>query len=57
MSWQYKYSKEFLDKTLKVWQPRSKEPLTYQDAVEITDNMVGFIKLLHEWDEKEKRKP
>ncbi len=32
MPWLYKHSKEFLDKTIQVWQPLSKEPLTYQDA-------------------------
>ncbi len=41
-AWPYKYSKEFLDETIRVWQPLSKEPLTYQDAVEIIDNAVGF---------------
>ena len=42
----YKHSKEFLDETIRVWQPLSKEPLTYQDAVEIIDNAVGFYGVL-----------
>ena len=32
MLWLYKYSKEFLDETIRVWQQLSKEPLTYADA-------------------------
>ena len=56
MSWTYKYTKEFLDRTLAVWQPRSQQPLTYEDAVEITDNMVGFFKLLHDLDQKYQNK-
>jgi len=32
-----------------VWQPKSKERLTYQDAVEIIDNTVGFYGTLLRW--------
>ena len=56
MAWPYKYSKEFMDYTIQVWQPDSKEPLTYQDAEEITDNVVGFYKLLLKWDAEARAK-
>ena len=46
------YSNEFLERTIKVWQPYSKEPLTLDDAREITENMVNFFKLLMETDRK-----
>ena len=56
MNWPHKYSKEFLDYTIQVWQPDSKELLTYQDAEEITDNVVGFYKLLLKWDAEARAK-
>jgi hypothetical protein len=46
------YSDEFLEKTLKVWQPYSKEPLTKEDAREICVNMSSLAKLLIELDKK-----
>ena len=46
---------EFLEKTIKFWQPYSKEPLTREDAREIIQNFVGFFEVLMEWD-REKRK-
>lgn len=46
------YSKEFLEKTIKVWQPYSNEPLTLEDAREMSENMVNFFKLLMETDKK-----
>ena len=49
MPWLYKYSKEFLDETIRVWQPLSKEPLTYADAEEITENVVGYFGTLRRW--------
>ena len=52
MHWPHKYSKEFLDKTIKAWQRDYKEPLTYQDAEEITDNLIGFFKILLRRDEE-----
>ena len=50
--WPHKYSKDFLDRTIQAWQRDYKEPLTYQDAEEITDNLVGFFKILLRWDEE-----
>ena len=46
------FSKEFLEKTIKVWQPHSKEPLTLEDAREIAENSVALAKLLIELDRK-----
>ena len=50
----YKYSKEFLDETIRVWQPLSKEPLTYANAEEIIENTVGYFKVLLKIDEEVK---
>ena len=46
------YSKEFLEETILVWQPYSKEPLTIEDAREIAENASAMIKLLIELDKK-----
>jgi hypothetical protein len=37
-----------------VWQPRTSRPLTAEDAREITANLVGFFRLLAEWDRRDK---
>lgn len=49
------YSDEFLDRTIKVWQPYLKEPLTREDAREIAQNFVGFFEVLMEWDREKGR--
>lgn len=41
-----KYSKEFLDKTIQVWQPYFPAPLTMRDAREITQNMTDLFNFL-----------
>lgn len=41
-----KYSKEFLEKTIKVWQPYSPTPLSLNDAREITENMTALFDFL-----------
>ena len=41
-----KYSKEFLNKTIKVWQPYSPIPLSLNDAREITENMTALFNFL-----------
>jgi len=46
------YSKEFIQKTLDVWQPYSKEKLTEEDAREIIENTVALFDLLGELDRK-----
>ncbi|MFA5794681.1 MAG: hypothetical protein WC980_06420 [Candidatus Brocadiia bacterium] len=46
------YSKEFLEKTIKVWQPYSAAPLSLEDAREIAENMLGLCALLSELEKK-----
>ena len=41
-----KYSKEFLNKTIEVWQTYSPAPLSLNDAREITENMTALFNLL-----------
>jgi len=47
-----KYSKEFLEETIKVWQPYSPTPISFEDAREIADNMGGLIEFLIYLDKK-----
>ena len=47
------YSKEFLQRTIQVWQPYYRVRLTLQDARQITENMVGLASLLLELDKTE----
>jgi len=42
----FQYSKEFLDKTIKVWQPYFSTPLSLSDAREITENMTALFNFL-----------
>lgn len=46
------FSKEFLERTIQVWQPYSKEKLTLNDAEEITRNVANYFNLLIELDKK-----
>ena len=41
-----KYSKEFLNKTIQVWQPYSDIPLLSNDAIEITENITALFNFL-----------
>ena len=41
-----KYSKEFLNKTIEVWQPFSPTLLSLNDAREITENMTALFNFL-----------
>ena len=47
-----KFSKEFLERTVQVWQPYLKEPLSLDDAEEIANNAVGFYTFIAELDQK-----
>jgi hypothetical protein len=47
-------TKEFIQETIDVWQPYSKEKLTEEDAREIIDNMTGFFALLNKWDKEQR---
>lgn len=40
------FSKEFLERTIAVWQPRYDRFLTLEDAREIAENMTRLFKLL-----------
>ena len=46
------FSKELLEKTIKVWQPRYEYPLTLEDAREIAETMTGLFRLLDNLDRK-----
>jgi len=41
-----KYSKEFLNKTINIWQPYSPTPLSSNDAREITGNITALFNFL-----------
>ena len=47
-----KYSKDFLHRTIEVWQPYFPTPLTMRDAREITDNMTALFNFLIRHDKK-----
>lgn len=46
------YSKQFLEKTIRVWQPYSPAPLTLEDAREIAENVTDLFCLLAELEQK-----
>ena len=50
------YSKEFLEYTIKTWQPHSLEPLSLEDAHEIANNMVELFIYLNELKQKYDKK-
>jgi len=50
------YSKEFLDRTIEVWQKYYSYDLTREDAREIADNMTGLFNLLEKLDRKYEQK-
>lgn len=45
-------NKDFLRKTIHVWQPLSEEKLNEEDAREIVENLTGFFSLLRQWEQK-----
>ena len=40
--------------TLRLWQSRASRALSQEDAREISENLVGFIRILAEWDANER---
>ena len=44
-------------RTLEVWQPRTARALTREDAREIADNVVRFVRLLCEWEQAARSAP
>lgn len=46
---------EFLDQTIRFWQPRyPNRKLTREDARQINENLAGFFGLLIKWDREDK---
>lgn len=41
------------EKTLRVWQARSKRELTHGDVRQIASNLTHFLKILSEWEAAE----
>ena len=46
------FTKEFLERTIEVWQPRYDHPLTLEDAREIAGTVVALFELLDRLDRK-----
>jgi len=46
------YSQEFLEKTIKIWQPYSPAPLSLEEAKEIANNVVELYTFLTELEQK-----
>lgn len=44
---------QFIERTLKVWQPRTVKVLTAEQARQIAENATGFFKLLMQWEADE----
>ena len=42
-----------IDRTRKVWQPRTGRNLTNEDARQIAENVTGFFAILAEWSRAE----
>ncbi|MGE4357855.1 MAG: hypothetical protein AB7E08_04815 [Candidatus Omnitrophota bacterium] len=51
-----KYSEQFIQKTIKTWQPYFSKKLSKKDAIEITENMTRFFNLLLEINNRENKK-
>jgi len=50
-----KYSKIFLEKTIKVWQPYFPSPLTLEDARKITEDMTAYYSTLLEIEKRNEK--
>jgi len=48
-------NKEFIQETIKVWQPHYEESLTEVDAEEIINTTVTFFNTLARWQKKKKQ--
>jgi len=48
----FKYSKDFLERTIEVWQPYFPDPLSLKDAREIIDNMTALFNFLIQHEKK-----
>lgn len=47
-----RFSKEYLEKTIKVWQRYSPTPLSLEDAREIAEIMIGLCAFIYELEQK-----
>ena len=47
--------KDFNERTLDFWRPRTSCKLTQEDAREMAANVAGFFSLLAEWDRNSRR--
>ena len=45
-------TKDFIDKTIKIWQPHFKDPLTEKDALEIINCAYEVFGILKNWANK-----
>ena len=48
--------RDFLHQTVKIWQPQADHLLSDEDARQIAENIVGFFRILQEWDKNELNK-
>jgi hypothetical protein len=46
------FTKEFLERTIEIWQPRYDRPLTLDGAREIAETVVALFELLERLDKK-----
>ncbi|WP_314717788.1 hypothetical protein [Sphingobium yanoikuyae] len=45
-----RFSNELVEKARKVFQKRTSQKLTNEDARKMLENLTGFFRVLHEWD-------
>lgn len=45
-------SADLIQHTIRVWEPRLGRPLSEEDARQILENVVGFFRVLHSWEQK-----
>jgi hypothetical protein len=48
-------SEDLIQHTIRVWEPRLGRTLTEEDARQILENIVGFFRVLHDWNRKERQ--
>ena len=50
-----RFSKVYLENTIKVWQPHYSKVLTLEDARVIAENVIGYFELLIDWKTKREK--
>jgi len=48
--------RQFLEQTKEIWQPYADHALTDEDARQIAENIIGFFRILQEWEVKKQVK-